>query len=396
MTSTNTFVYLDIFGLRFMAKEKKNKKGFWTKLAEKEITKSHKIQEENDLFLLSQDELTAVKKIKWGTYLKAGIAGALGVIILYAPYHLFGNSLFPSRTFILPENPIYNEPLELEIEFLIYSVVLVFIEIWYLTYINIKAVSAIAHVCGHPNPSDSNYSHNLNALIAVGLEKKQKQLKSIGINPYEGLSKIGVVIFQFLLRLKATVSNILFRILVQKLLGRYALRLILDMAGIPVYAFWNIWGSRKVMNEARVRVMAPPLIKRLANGIYDEQKDNEQFKKHIYDTLQLISESKRSFHYNHFLLSITMLDKFGVEIREEPDYNADFLEEIPQLDDLTKRGIQQLFIFGIMIDGRISLRERKAIEYLLEKKVIDQSVEEIKVWANDYFDGKGIEGFFEH
>lgn len=374
-----------------MATSDKKKKGFWTKLAEKEITKFHQIQDDAELFLLSEEEIKTLKDIRKKTFIKAGIAGTLGVVLLYLPYHFFGPVLFPMNHVWLP---LYEDYIDVEISFLIYSIVLVVIEIWYLTYINIQAVSSIAHVCGHPNPTDENYQHNLNALIAVGLEKKQKELKSIGINPYEGLSKIGVVIFQFLLRLKATASNMLFRILVKKVLGRYALRLVLDLAGIPVYAFWNIWGSRKVMNEARVRVMAPPLIKRCADVLYEEQKDNPQFVHHIYDTLQLISESKRSFHYNHFLLSITILNKFDIDVREEPDYNEDFLEEIPGLSDQTRDGVQKLFVFGIMIDGRLSYREKKAIKYLKVKNVLEYKDSDIKIWSKEYFEGKGIESFF--
>ena len=303
--------------------------------------KSQNIQEGNALFLLNEEELAVLKSIKKKTFWRAGIAGALGVILLYIPYHLDNGFFFPKRDFTLPENPFYNEPISVEIEFMIFSVVLVMIEIWYLTYINIKAVSAIAHVCGHPNPTDENYRHNLEALIAVGLERKHKQLESIGINPYEGLNKVGVIIFQFLLRLKATASNMLFRMVMKRALGRYALRFVLDMMGIPVYAAWNIWGSNRVINEAKIRVMAPPLIKRCSELIYQEQKDNDEFKRHLYDTLQLISESKRSFHYNHFLLSITLLNRFEIEIREEPVHNPKFLKEVPELSELPQKGIQK-------------------------------------------------------
>lgn len=380
-----------------MAKKKKEKKkGFWEKLAEKQITKSKAIQDGDELFIMSDDERKVLKEIKKRTFIKAGIAGALGVILLYIPYHLDNGYFFPIRWFDLPENPIYNEPIKVEIEFMIFSVVLVMIEIWYLTYINIKAVSGIAHICGHPNPTDENYKHNLEALIAVGLERKHKQLENIGINPYEGLNKVGVIVFQFLLRLKATASNMLFRMVMKRALGRFALRLVLDMLGIPVYAAWNIWGSNRVINEARIRVMAPPLIKRCAERLYEEQKDNPEFKKHLYDTLQLISESKRSFHYNHFLLSITLLNEFGVEVQEEPPYNDDFLIEIPDLSEKTRLGVQQLLVFGMMIDGRISAREKRAINYLIKENVLQYSEEEILSWSEDYNDGKGIEGFFSY
>lgn len=370
----------------------KKKPGFWERFARRELSKVGETQSGNELFLLSEEEIQGLKKIRTNTYLKAGLAGVIGVILLYAPYHIFGEVLFPVNHIWIP---VYDDYLDLEIGFLVYSLVLVLLEIWYLTYVNVKAVSQIAHLCGHPNPKAVDFDKNIDALIAVGLEKKQDELESIGINPYEGLNPWGVMIFQFMLRLKATVSGIAFKFLIKGLLGRYALRAVLDFAGIPIYAFWNIWGARKIMNEARIRVMAPPLIRRCADLLYEEQKDNPEFKKVLYDTLQLISESKRSFHYNHFLLSITLLEKFGVEITEEPPYNDDFLEEIPTLSEITRQGVQQLFVFGIMIDGRISYREKKAIRFLIEKKVLNYSEAEIIKWSNDYFDGRGIESFFK-
>jgi hypothetical protein len=370
----------------------KKKLSFWEKFATKELSRVSAAQSGNELFLLTDEELESLRKIRRNTYWKVGLSGVLGVVLLYGPYHLFGASLFPETQVWIP---IYKEYIPLEIGFLIYSLVLVLVEIWFLTYTNIRAVAKIAHACGHPNPNDPNFENNINALIAVGLEKKQNELESIGINPYEGLNPWGVFIFQAILRLKAAVSGFLFKLLIKKALGRYALRAVIDFAGMPVYAFWNIWGARKIMNEARIRVMAPPLIKRCAELLYKSQKDNPEFKKFLYDTLQLISESKRSFHYNHFLLSVSVLEKFGIVISDEPPYNDDFLEEIILLSPETRRGVQQLFIFGIMIDGSLSRREKKAIRYLIDKKLLQYTEEQVTQWSKDYFDGRGIEAFFK-
>jgi len=68
------------------------------------------VQDGNELFLLSEEELLGLKKIRNSTYLKAGLAGVLGVALLFIPYHVFGEILFPvSRIWI----PIYAAYLEL-------------------------------------------------------------------------------------------------------------------------------------------------------------------------------------------------------------------------------------------------------------------------------------------
>ncbi len=367
------------------------RKSFWERYAYSQLSGNVKSQEAEQLFMLSEKELTALRKIRISTYLKVGFTGALGVLLLYTPYHLFQETLFPSRSVWIP---IYENHIELEIEFIVYSILLVFLEIWYLTYVNVNAVSAIAKACGSPNEDDDNFEENLNSLINVGLQKKQKNLAKIGINPYEGLSKWSVTIFQLLIKLKATISGFLWKLLVTKLLGRYAFRMLVDLLGAPLYAAWNIIGSRKIMNEARVRVMAPPLIYKFTELLYDEFKDDDNFRNVIYATLQAISTSKRSFHYNHFLLATAILTKFDVEINEEPSYDEDFLEKVDELDPAVQKAVAKLLVFGIMIDGGLSRREKKSLLELKEDNVLPYSIKEVKVWSISYFEGRGLEDFF--
>lgn len=370
--------------------KKPAKKSYFERYAYRELTRNKGDQAGEELFLLSEKEIAALRKIRRTTYFKAVMAGSLGVILLYVPYHLWGAALFPTTLVTLP---YLAEPLALEIEFLVYSVILVVLEIIYLTRLNIHAVSAIAAACGCPSRHDPNFEDNVHALIAVGLEKKQKELSSIGINPYEGLSKWSVVLYQIALKLKAALSGFLVKLLVTKVLGRYALRMVVDLAGIPVYAFWNAWGARTIMNEARVRVMAPPLINKFTQSLYDEFKDNAEFRSAIYNTLQAISTSKRSFHYNHFLLATSILNRFEIPVTTSPNYEDDFLEKVPKFDASVERAIAKLLLFGIMIDGRLSLREKRALQNLRELRVMPYSKEEVKRWTRDYFEGRGLEAF---
>jgi hypothetical protein len=48
-----------------------------------------------------------------------------------------------------------------------------------------------------------------------------------------------------------------------------------------------------------------------------------------------------------------------------------------------------------MIDGGLSRREKKAIRYLIDKKVLAYTEAQVAQWAKDYFAGKGIEAFFK-
>ena len=371
--------------------KKKRRQGFWEKIARSNISRAVAFQDADELFVLTDIEAAKLSTIQKQTFIRAGLAGTLGVVLLYVPFHVFGESLFPIQELVLP---YLNREIGIRPHFLVYSGLLVLLEIWYLTYMNINAVSAISRICGHPNPADRYYQENLEALIAVGIEKKSKKLESLGIDPFNNLSKLWLAIFYVLTKMKAALSNVVFSFLVKRLMGRFALRQFVDFAGIPIYAFWNIWGAKRVMEETRVRAMAPPLILRCVDALYSEQQNNAEFKEHIYDMLQFISESKRSYHYNHYLLSIILLQKFDVEIQKSPKFTPDFVNMIAQLSDQTRAGFNKLFIFGIMIDGKISHREKKFLRYLYEQGVIPHPEERILKWSHEYFNGKGIDQLF--
>ncbi|TNE54688.1 MAG: hypothetical protein EP338_06005 [Bacteroidetes bacterium] len=367
------------------------KRSFWERYALKQLSSETNSQEEQ-LAVLDEKEIAELQRIQWQTYLKAGLAGALGVILLYLPYHIFGESLFPKRSF---QVPYFGQKIELEIEFLVFSVILVFIEIWYLTYVNIKSVTAIAKACGCPSQSDPRKEENKEALISVSLEKKQNELEQLGINPYEGLSPWGVWTFQMLVRLKATISGFLWKLIVTKILGRYAFRLLVDLFGAPLYAAFNIYAARKIMNEARVRVMAPPLIRELTQQLHEEFRNREDFRQVLYSALHAISVSKRSFHYNHFLLASSILDAFEIELEGDPEFDRKVLEHLDELPEDVRFTIAKLIVFGILIDGKLSMIEKRSIRTMHKEGVLPYSEEQIEKWAKDFFKGKGLQELIE-
>ena len=74
---------------------------------------------------------------------------------------------------------------------------------------------------------------------------------------------------------------------------------------------------------------------------------------------------------------------------------------VEQMEEMSKasgsdveRAIAKLLLFGIMIDGRLSMREKRALENLRELKVMPYTKEQVKRWTRDYFEGRGLEEFF--
>ena len=81
-------------------------------------------------------------------------------------------------------------------------------------------------------------------------------------------------------------------------------------------------------------------------------------------------------------------------MEEEPNYDADFLENIDELNPAVQKAVAKLLVFGIMIDGGLSAREKKSLIRLNEENVLPYTVEEVKIWSVSYFEGRGLEDFF--
>jgi len=366
---------------------KPKKKNRLERFVYKELTSEKSYSDSERHHILTKEEQERLKKIKLFTFLKAGSTGALVIIILYVPYYIWPEWFPDTQVWV----PLMEEYYAVPLVFLFYSLILVLIEIALLTLYNISAIKNISKACSYPNPKDKHYESDVNSLVAVGLERKQKGQSTLGINPFEGLSKFQVLTYTALNLMKAALTNFLFKLIVRRLLGRYALRIFVDLAGVPVYAFWNSWAANRVMNETRVRVMAAPVTKDLAAEIFEVQKDNQEFKNELYFILDYIAIVKRTFHYNHYLLSISMLEKFSISIDPEHKYDPEFINRIKNGSKLTQSGFSKLLLFGMLIDGKLSKKEEFLIFKMHKQGYFSYGREQSKKWTKDYFSGRGIE-----
>ncbi len=337
--------------------------------------------------VLTDVEAKALKKIQFWAMFNAAIAGALGVVVLYVPKYIWGEALFPVTDVWLP---FYDDYIQVEAVFLLFSLVLVVIEIAYLTYNNIQTVKKIAHACNYPQLEDPFYEVNMKSIIAVGLEKNVKAQSQIGINPFAGLSRWQVLTFTILNLAKAAMTNFLFKLIVKRAFGRYAIRILVDLAGIPVYAFWNAYAARFVVKESRVRIMANPIIKDFALTLKEEQKDNQEFRDELYYMLDFVAITKRKFHANHYMLALVVLDAFDIEHDPNHEYDEQFLERMKtKASPLTIAGFSKVNLMGMALDGTISQKEQFKIKSWRDDGIYNYTLEETKKTTDEFFSGAG-------
>jgi hypothetical protein len=221
---------------------------------------------------------------------------------------------FLGKKFILP------------VTLIVYTIILVIIEILLLTLLNIWCAHEIAVATGFLNYQLKKEKRNL--LINISLEKKNKEILQYGIDPLQGINKKALLVWNFLFILKATLSNMLFKIFIQRVLGRYAIKAVQDFAGIPIFALWNAYGTKVILKEARIIIMGQNLIEEVCKLIRKDQRPTDAFKNLLYDTLQYIAISKRDFHQNHFFLTKNLFDIYSIQPKEKHLLEDDYYKKL--------------------------------------------------------------------
>lgn len=333
-------------------------------------------------YVLNPAESRGIRRARTVTLTMASLLGVLGVLLLYIPQYswpdLFVNT--PIRLF----GTVYELPLVT----ILYGLLLVYIEVNLLIAINLRGVKAIMQVCQFPRSHDPQYDRHLRALADAALEKTNRGILRFGIDPYLNLPRWGLTIFFLLNLLKAALSNMALKFLIRRAAGRYALRQVTDLAGIPVYAFWNAWSSWQVLREAQVRVMAPLTIREFVNELYDQWGKNDQFRPLILEALQYVAILKRQYNYAHFLLTETLVHRF--DLQTNVTLTGHFAEQLAHAPAEVRRSLERLIVFGVLVDGRLSWIEKRRLRQLRQKGVLTYTPEDIERIGNDYNAGRGL------
>ena len=371
-----------------MAKDKQ--KGFVQKTAERIILEVESANYANDsnAFILDEGETKKIRKIYFRALFWSGFLGGIGVIILFCTKYAFPQ-LFPKTLINLP---IVNYSFKYNIIFTLYGFVLAYIELYLLYYVNLKAIKNLVITCNYPHPSNPDFREEVGKLAAVGLEKAAKHGKEIGMNPYQGVPKLALSAYLLANFYKAALSNILIRVLVSRLGGRTVGRVFMDMLGVPVFAFWNILASRKILHEVRIRIFSKPLTEKFVKEMYLAFHNDKEFIGFIYDTLQYISIIKRTYNYSHYMFGNLLLKTFSIPLKTKHELPENYFERLEKSPEKIQRGIEKIIVFGMVIDGKVSASEIVMIKKAIDHKIITSSVAEIQLLCKNYYLGQGLPG----
>lgn len=337
---------------------------------------------DGQVHLLSAAESRRLRRLQGGVMALAALLSVLGFLAYYLPIYQYPES-FPSLHLSLPilgaTRLAWGE--------LLWGVALTVAEMWALVFLNIVSVHEVAVATGFLRAD--NKPQQGDAVLRIGLEKKAQELSQYGIDPFQGMNRWLLFLFNVVLRLKGWLGNQAIRYLTRLLLGRYAVRSVLDFAGMPLYMAINAYSVYAVVREARVILMGQTLIALLTERLPRLELAAAE-KELVYDTLQFIAMSKRDFHHNHYLLTKALLAHLQIPPKQYHQLSAGYFETLDRAPAHLQALCRLIILLGFILDGQLSWRERRRLRRLNEAGIVQENAAEVRGALRDFLNGAGI------
>ncbi|RRR70033.1 MAG: hypothetical protein EI684_13995 [Candidatus Viridilinea halotolerans] len=336
------------------------------------------------LHLLDAQEQAELRRLRHLAMALGFCVSLVSNALLFAVYYAFPQ-FFPIWQVTLP---LVEVTLGLEPIFWAWIGLVVVIELLLLVLLNLYSVHRVAVVTGFIHAG--NREEQTTQVLEVALQVPARELSNYGIDPYQDVNRLGLFIFNSILRLKGTIAHRMLRMLLLRMLGRSALRLILDLSGVPVYGTINALGARRMQREAQVLILGRAVLHQIQPLIPAGPLDaaGEEL---LYDTLQYIAISKRDYHHNHLLLTKMLLEHYGVTVRERHWLQPGFEQRLCAAPHVQRQLALLIIILGFIFDGKISWRERQRIAALRRAGLLHEDVAQLQHLTQVFLDGKGVD-----
>ena len=214
-----------------------------------------RLSTDGQLHLLDRQEIRRLRLIQNMVMAIAATFSVLGFLAYYLPVYWYPQ-WFPAVQVSLP---FRNAPLHLAWGELLWGIALMMLELWALVFLNLASVHEIAVTTGFLTAD--NKTEKGESLIKIGLEIRSPDVRRYGIDPFQGLNKWLLFLFNLVFRLKGWLGNKVIRFLTRLVLGRYALRSVLDFAGMPLYMAINAYAVSTVMREAKGIILGSTFVR---------------------------------------------------------------------------------------------------------------------------------------
>jgi hypothetical protein len=320
---------------------------------------------------ISESELRALRHNMRRTLFQSAALGALFVVLYYAPQYVF-TTFFAGHTINIS---FANKVFTIEWLTILWSIALIVAELQCLALVHIAAVRNASLILGFTSANELQSNTALrNDLIDFALQRNNKA-KSTTINPFYGSSKMRLWLQGLWALIRAAFSNVIVKWIMSRLLGRYAIRWMLDAISIPVYAVWNAYASFRLLKQTKLTFLGQCTIRKWISR--RETNFNEPHKKQlIKDTLQQVFMVRRAYHPN--LLRITNeLTQVCGEIDAVEFSTQRYLDALRAADEDTRLLINELVIYALVFSEVKDLSGSKTGKQLIQSGLFSVALERL-------------------
>jgi hypothetical protein len=333
-------------------------------------------------YVLNEFESRVVRRTKNFVLTLSVFLGVFGVLAFFLPQQTWPD------TFTTTSIAILGQYYELPLVNSLYALLLVYLEVNILLSLSSWGVKMIMEVCQFPHAHDAQYERHIQAIADEIPSKSRAGFFRLGLDPYLTMPRWGLPIFFLLNILKATLIMLVIQFVLGQFSNEYTVRQTLESLSVFVFAFWNGWAAWQVLHEAQIRVMAPTTIREFVHELHEEWGKNDQFFPTIMAALQYTSILIGPVSYAHFLLTETIVDRFGLSASTSP--GGHFTEQLVALPLPVRHSLERLIVFASLVDGRLSWIEKRRLRTLRKKGFLTYSASEIRRISTDYNQGRGL------
>ncbi len=292
-------------------------------------------------------------RIEKSTIIQCAIAGALSALTSAVA------SIYASHIYLLPAHP--QRTTAYWILFGSVTLVAATVEILFIYYASIKAVHQIAQVCDARLNGASEDSNALAiALVRAAMELPNPLDTDEFIDPLRHASRLQVLSVSLLYKAKVMLSNFLTKVVVRKIFLRGATRMWLEFIAIPVTAFWNALVCHWTLREARIRALGPSTLEEYLPSLLQNPAVHETAQRAVACCIA----ASHDIHPNHYYMLKMLRRNTALTVKDEPESHTLLKQQLEKLDSAERAAALRILALAIVIDGKISRRERALYKML--------------------------------
>ncbi len=248
------------------------------------------------------------------------------------------------------------------------TLISILIEFYVLFIIALKAVYEVSDLINmratQSDLLDDGAFSVKHILARTALELPDPQLKILGIDPFERISKKNLFVLSLLYKAKIIVTNFILKYGLKFTVGNTLLGIPVLYEALPVECFWNSMVIKRVVHEARLRLFGFALAHQIANNVVNDKLLDQLSPLAQTGCLRAIGNAvvmAQNYHPN--MIVLLMRFQLILQISEENRYDdwELFLDTLKKVNDQERYFLLDLFTVSAAFDGKLSQLEEDSL-----------------------------------